>query len=483
MIALALGVLAGAGGAWWWNRDAFDRDPEPHGIDFESKAPSRPADPALQDNVSQSRQTAITRAAAETGPAVVSVSITQTRVVGARPAFDDFLSRFFMPRFYREKVHSIGSGVLVSHDGYVVTNEHVTADADSIDVTLSDGRRFDARIVGSDQESDLAVLKIDGDGLPSARLGNSDSLLIGEWAIALGNPFGHLLGDPQPTVTVGVISALNRDVKQSPDDARIYRKVIQTDAAINPGNSGGPLVNANGEVIGINSFIFSSSRGSEGIGFAIPVNQAKVVIKDLVDYGEVRLAWVGVGIRSGQENNDAQAEFPRGAVVSTVQPESPADRAGLLPGDIITQAGRRVVSSAADWDGIAAFWRPGDRVNVRYLRGGQQGSAALSLAPRPLDAAPAENAKGGLWVVNITAPVASQLGIQDRRGVVVQRVEPGSHAQAVGFRRGDVIRQVNNREVTSAEDLSRSLVQLSTQGRALVGVERDGRLYLTALEL
>jgi serine protease Do len=434
---------------------------------------------ASSESISASRQNAITRAAARVGPAVVAVSVVQTRVVAAQPAFDDFFSRFFLPRYYREQVRSIGSGVVVSADGYILTNEHVTGDADSIWVTLEDGRTLPAHLVGSDRETDLAVLKVSEQGLPAARLGNSDSLLIGEWALALGNPFGYLLDDPKPSVTVGVISAVDRDLKHSPDDERVYRKVIQTDAAINPGNSGGPLVNSMGEVVGINSFIFSSSRGSEGIGFAIPINQAKVVIKDLVTWGEVRPAWVGVKLRSGATGRPGVDPEQRGVVVQAVAPGSPADSGGLMPQDRILRAGRKPIKSLADWEGVAYYWRAGDRVTLSVDRGAERVEVALMLAERPLDRASPVEVGLGLRVVDLSPAIAAQLDVEPGEGVVVSSVMAGSQAARAGLARGDIIRRVNRVAIEGPADLDSALDRPT---RHVLTLEREGQLYLVALE-
>jgi len=486
LVALILGAGAGATAAYLWTQRHFaeERMEPPSGAPLPgtSQAEIRPV--VSQDDISRSRHNAITRAAAQVGPAVVTITVVQTRVVRARAGIDDFWSRFFMPRYYEKKVRSIGSGVVVSPDGFILTNDHVTQDASAIQVALSDSRVFEGTLVGEARESDLAVVKIEGTNLPVAELGNSDSVLIGEWAIAVGNPFGYLLADTKPTVTVGVISAIDRDVRQSPDDERVYRKVIQTDAAINPGNSGGPLVNAAGEVIGINSFIFSSSRGSEGIGFAIPINQAKVIFKDLVTYGEVRLAWVGIGIQSIQEVFGEQPglEERRGVVVTSVRPESPAARAGLKPRDVIRRADGRTIAGVADWDGLAAFWRPNQTVALEYSRGDDQRVSALKLVSRPLDVAKAMRAGDGLWVADIDAVIAAQLGVDDRSGAAVARVDPRSGAEAAGLERGDIVRQVNNRRIKSASELAQAVAEESASRRMMLGVEREGRLYLTALE-
>ncbi|MEO0141969.1 MAG: trypsin-like peptidase domain-containing protein, partial [candidate division WOR-3 bacterium] len=233
---------------------------------------------SLNDEISKQRMNAIVLAANKVGPAVVSITVIQTRIITISPFDDEFFRRFFGDFFpeqrYRQQIKSLGSGVIISPDGFIITNEHVVSNATEINVTLPDARQFKAQIIAADRTMDLALLKVDGHNLPYAELGSSEDLLIGEWVIALGNPFGFMLEDTRPTVTVGVISALNRAIKSAHED-RIYKDMIQTDAAINPGNSGGPLVNILGQVIGINTFILTSSGGSEGVGFARPINVVK----------------------------------------------------------------------------------------------------------------------------------------------------------------------------------------------------------------
>jgi len=474
-----LGIATGVVIRWWQQPPASDTD---RVTDAQAELPpalvSTGGDAAA--SISASRHNAITRAAAEVGRAVTAVSIVQTRVVQTRPGLDDFWSQFFFPRFYREQVRSMGSGVIVTPDGYVLTNEHVTSGADSIWVTLSDGRTLAAQLIGSDHQTDLAVLKVDAESLPSVRLGNSDALLIGEWAIALGNPFGYLLDDSKPTVTVGVISALDRDVKRAPDDNRIYRKVIQTDAAINPGNSGGPLVNADGELIGINSFIFSSSRGSEGIGFAIPVNQARVVMADLIRYGELRPAWIGVRLqaRAGPSGPDGRVH---GVVVAAVLPDSPAERTGIQAGDVILKAGDDVVHSLADWEGEASYWRPGDRVDVVCRRGTEIRTVTLKLENQPLLVAPSVRTGYGMEVVDMDRAIAAQLGMPNSRGAAVARVRPSSAAEAAGLQRGDIIYQVGHVAVSDAATLT-DLLRRGQGHRLIVRLVRSGQPYRAVLE-
>jgi serine protease Do len=291
----------------------------------------------------ESRRTAIVEAARRVGPAVVTLSVEQTRVVQTSPL--PFGSEFFEPFFrdmipqyrYREVIPTMGSGFLISGDGYLLTNDHVVHAADKIKVILPDGRTFQGKVIATHPQYDLAVLKIDGKSLPAAPMGSSSDLMVGEWAIAIGNPFGYLLNDTQPTVTAGVISATHRDIKSQSETGGIYKNMIQTDAAINPGNSGGPLVNAEGRVIGVNTFIFTKSGGSEGIGFAIPIDIAKKVVDEVIKYGRVRNVWIGVRTwdltpylaeRLGTTDR-------RGLYVASLERGSPADKAGVRVGDII----------------------------------------------------------------------------------------------------------------------------------------------------
>jgi S1-C subfamily serine protease len=268
------------------------------------------------NQIAESRRTAIVVAAENVGPAVVSVNVVSTQVVRERSPFDDpFFRGFFPPRERLRQVQNLGSGFIVSADGYVITNQHVVSGATDIVVTLMDGRQLDAELIAGDEATDLAFLRVDGEDLPVATLGDSDDLLIGEWVIAIGNPYGYLLADQHPSVTVGVVSALGRDVQPevrgTGRQPQIWSNMIQTDAAINPGNSGGPLVNAQGEVIGVNAFIFSGGTGgSIGLGFAIPIVE-----------------------------------------VERVDPGSPAESVDLRPGDIITETDGRVLPSPIEWEG------------------------------------------------------------------------------------------------------------------------------------
>jgi len=339
--------------------------------------------------LSESRSNAIVTAAQRVSPAVVTVSVTTTRVVRADPFGgmfrDDFFDRFFPSQTYRQKVPSMGSGVVVDRKGIVLTNSHVIRDADDIQVNLSDGRRFPAKVLGDSPVYDLAVLRIEGDRLPVARLGDSDSLVVGEWAIAIGNPFGFLLDDPQPTVTAGVISATRRDIKSEATDGGVYKNMIQTDAAINPGNSGGPLVNGDGEVIGINTFIFTRGGGSIGLGFAIPIDLIKRLMAEIEQHGRIRQAWPGMQVQPVDERLAQRLGWKDigGLVVTGVDGRGPASRAGLQVGDRIRKVNGRIISSLDDAQSSIYGAQVGDRLQFEVERDGTRREVSLTLEEAP----------------------------------------------------------------------------------------------------
>ena len=336
-----------------------------------------------------SRRTAIVIAAERASPAVVSISVSATRLVRESPfpgmPRDEFFDRFFPQMEYQQHVSSLGSGVIVGAGGLVVTNEHVVNGADSVTVTLPDGRRFRGRILGGSEVYDLAVLKIDGGRLPVVPLGDSDNLLVGEWAIAIGNPFGYLINDSKPTVTAGVISATGRDIKGGVTESGIYKNMIQTDAAINPGNSGGALVNAEGELIGINTFIFTSGGGSIGLGFAIPINLVKRVLAEVQTYGRVRTAWPGMQVQPVSPAIAEQLGFreARGLVVTRIEPGGPAARADVRVGDRIVKVNGQPVDSVEDAQRSIYGAGVGDHLALAIERGGHLMELSLTLAEAP----------------------------------------------------------------------------------------------------
>jgi len=443
------------------------------------------------DEITSTRRNAIVQAAEKVGPAVVSISVFQTRVIRESPLpspfgenlFEEFWGRFFHPREYKQKIYSLGSGVLISEDGYVLTNEHVIRGAEELKLTLSNGDEYSGKIVGQDETSDLAVIKIDTKDLPFAKLGNSDDLIIGEWAIALGNPFGYLLDDPNPTVTVGVISAVNRDIKREGDEKRVYRGMIQTDAAINMGNSGGPLVNARGEVIAINTFIFTTSRGSEGIGFAIPVNRAKGIIADLIEYGEVTRAWIGVKVQSLTPllASSLNLENVQGVIISEVYQDSPAHKANFKRGDVILKVQNKKIRDVSDWEDLTIFSRVGQPLNIAFIRKGTE--SQLSLIPEQLPLKVAERFDGflGMTITSITPQIAGQLGVTDREGVVICSVEKGTKAYRSGLKQGDIVRQIDDIHIKNIKEYQKVFSGLRRNEKILMVVERDQNYYLLSL--
>ena len=443
---------------------------------------------SLQDEITSGRQNAIVQAAQKVGPAVVSISVVQVRVVRQRPFFspfgDEFWGRFFRPREYKEKVYGIGSGFIINPDGYILTNAHVVREADQLKVTLTTGQEYEGTVAGFDEASDLAVVKIDAENLPWAVLGNSDDLITGEWAIAVGNPFGYLLDDPNPTVTVGVISAVNRDIKRERGQVQIYRKMIQTDAAINQGNSGGPLVNASGEVIGINTFIFTTSRGSEGIGFAIPISRAKALLSDLIDYGRIIPVWIGARV---QELNPILAqslelEQAQGVIISDVEDGSPAEKAGLKVKDVIVEVDDQKIRTLSDWEDLAYLARASQALDLAFLRDGKRINAHL--VPETLPGQPSQESESklGITAANMSSALAYRLGTNDTRGVVVAGVDKGSVAHDIGLEVGDIIRQINDQRIRNVEEYERLVNQTKNRNRLILLIERDGALYFVSLE-
>ncbi len=359
----------------------FDHDTEV------SAAPESTA-VATDDRISEGRRNAIVRASETVGPSVVSITAVETRIVTTMPQeFGQLFGQFFgyMPGTYQRDVPKFGSGFLFDDQGHVLTNSHVVAGAEEIQVTLSDGRQFKGKLLGADAGYDLAVVKIDGAGLPPARLGRSDDLMVGEWAIAVGNPFGYLLGDTHPTVTVGVISAMNRDIKTDVREGGVYKNMIQTDAAINPGNSGGPLVNAQGEVIGVNTFIFTQGGGSLGIGFAIPIATAAAVADEIIRYGSVRGVWIGMTVvdLSPFVARRLGVADTRGALVYSIERGSPAHRAGIQAGDIIRKIGSRAVADKGDASREIFGARAGDTVLFTVERDGKLIEIRVKLESMP----------------------------------------------------------------------------------------------------
>ncbi len=358
---------------------------------------------ASVDSLAAGRRNAIVRAVEAAEPAVVTVSAFAEKRYELPSPFSTFNDPFFAPFFWgfrREgtrRVIGMGSGFIVDAEGRILTNEHVVHGASDIAVTLPDGRQFEAKLLGGDKTLDIAVLEIEGHALPAVTLGDSRDVILGEWAIAIGNPFGYLISDARPTVTVGVISALGRDFEPQgrTGDAyrlrtgrgirRVYRDMIQTDAAINPGNSGGPLLNGLGEVIGMNTFIFSEGGGSLGIGFAIPINRARRTLDELLAYGHLRRPWTGLTVQRVDRWIARSLGLDRvaGVIVAEVRPKSPAQAAGVHVGDVILAVGDRDIDDSHDIRQVFLGASVGDEYVLTLWREGEELALRMQLTPQP----------------------------------------------------------------------------------------------------
>jgi serine protease Do len=418
------------------------------------------------EQVEESRATAIVRATGRVAPAVVSVNVLRTRQIQPRTAWESL----FVPRGAQRRSASFGSGVIVHEDGIVLTNDHVISGASRIRVTLSGGRDLEAEVIGTDPMADIAVLKIDGAGLPVAPVGSVRGLMIGEWAIAIGNPLGNYVGDTQPTVTAGVVSAVNRNIAPSSEDEGFYLGMIQTDASINPGNSGGPLVNAAGEVIGINASIISRSGGSEGLGFAIPIDRAMKIADDLVQHGEVRRAWVGLDVEPVQADEWGRT---RGVRVSRVAAQSPADAAALEPGDRLVSANGRPLAGPLDWDGVLLDLRAGDRLEVEV----EEGRRVISMeaVTFPSVTAARVTVLQDIELISVTPQIQLERGLVSADGALITGISRQLGGQ-LGLEIGDVIVQMNRVRIRSAEDAAQYFRSLRGSGRIVMYIERNGDL-------
>ena len=431
--------------------------------------PSFTPAPAPQESIARSRTTAIVRAARTVAPAVVTISVRRRERVRRRSFFDDY----FLP--FRE-TQGLGSGFIVDGRGTVLTNHHVVEGATQILVTLPDARDFDARLVGSDPASDIAVLALDGaTDLPVAPLGTAADLMIGEWTVAIGNPFGGLISNAEPSVTAGVVSALGRHIVPGGDDDGFHLGMIQTDASINPGNSGGPLVNALGEVIGINASILSRSGGSEGLGFAIPIDRALKVADDLVRFGEVRRAWLGLDVDAVEADGFGRS---RGVRVARVTPGSPAAAAGIRAGTRLVRAGQSRMATPLDYAAALLELQAGDRIELAL-----EGMEPVLVEAEPLPSVAAERVElvRDLEVVTVTPGIQAERGLTATEGALVVEISE-LLARRTGLARGDVLLAVNNTRLSTARDAAEELRRTQQSARPFVLLfERNGRVIRTGL--
>ena len=439
-------------------------------------APAKPVGPVPAQTVDASRRTAITTAAERVAPAVVTV---QTETVQKVPV--DFFEYFMGGRTGERRNAGIGSGFIVRSDGIIVTNAHVISGATKVSIGLRDGTSYDATVVGIDETNDLAVVRITATNLPVAPLGSSSTLIVGEWSIAIGNPFGFVLGNSEPSVSVGVVSAVGRNLAGRGDGGGVYVDMIQTDAAINPGNSGGPLVNASGEVVGVNSSIYSPSGGSVGLGFAIPIDRTKRIVEDLLEHGAVRQPWVGIRLQTPDVQSAREAAAV-GAIVARVVPGSPADRSGVRAGDQVIEAGTRSVKNPFDWEARLLDLRVGELLPVTVRRAGSELRFSLRVADAPEVSAPKVTVLRELQLVSLTDVIRQERGVASTAGALVYRVSDRIRDE-IGLQDGDVIVQVGQTRVNSAEAASAAIDRYGARGPVYVVFERNRQYLQTSFSL
>lgn len=439
-----------------------------------------------------------------TAPSVVNIRSTQRIQLGENPMTpspleDEFFRRFFgrdLPEGFRfgpnpqmppPERSGEGTGIVAREDGYLVTNNHVVEGATSIKVRLSDESEYDATVVGTDPETDLAVVKIDISGLTPARFGNSDEIEIGDWVLALGSPLGL-----EQTMTAGIVSAKGRNLGRALDIT--FQDFIQTDCAINPGNSGGPLVNLNGEVVGINTAISTRTGFYMGVGFAIPSNIAKPVIDTLIEGGIVRRGWLGVqiGPLTPEAAEYAGFEGTRGVLIAEVLPDGPAQTSGVKAGDIVTQINARSVTEPGQLLNIIAATPPGERARLTVFREGKLREINVTLgdrseqqltAARPRETPERQPGAGELGIVvrNLTPEIAKRLGAEDREGVVVAHVAVGSIAGDAGVQAGDIVSMVNETKVATVQEFNAAVRAADLTKVVRLQIVREGAtafLYL-----
>ncbi len=458
---------------------------------FLSKASAPQYKPFVPQVPSQIQETskAFSEIVRAVSPAVVNISTTKT-IRRQSPPFDelfDFLYPFPDGKSRRWKEQSLGSGVIVSANGYIVTNNHVVEKADDIKVFFIDKRSFKAKVVGSDPKTDIAIIKIDAANLPVIPWGDSERLQVGEFVLAIGNPFGL-----SNTVTMGIISAIGRTDVGIAD----YENFIQTDAAINPGNSGGPLVNMKGELIGINTAIFSKTGGYQGIGFSVPSNMVINVMDQLIKKGKVTRGWIGVTIQ--ELTPEIAQKFGmntiEGVIVTDVVKGGPAFKAGLARGDVILEFNDKKIKDASVLRNIVAQSEVNQQIRLKIMRQGKEIHISVAVSELPPESAQAtpsssndilntdSNALAGITVMDINAAIAKQLKIQaDEKGVVIVNIQPGSLAQEKRLRKGDLIQELNRQQINNLNDFNRATVHLKHDSSVLLFINRGGKKFYITL--
>jgi len=426
--------------------------------------------------------------AEKVGPAVVNID-TVRMVTTQFPSFQDPIFERFFGRDFEEFRRAIpqkgtGSGFIINQEGYVLTNEHVVRKADNIKVTLSDGREFDGEVIGSDVTSDMAIVKIKADHLPSVTLGNSDELRVGEIVIAIGNPYGL-----QQTVTMGVVSAKGRSIPAG-TEGQVYRNFIQTDTAINPGNSGGPLLNIKGEVVGINTAIIPYAQG---IGFAIPINIAKKNIDDLINLGKVRRSWLGVYIQDVTPEIAKQFNLTeaKGVLVGDVIKNSPAEEVGIKTGDIIMKVNDEEVNSPEELQDKIRDVEIGKNADIEVMRDGKTINFIVEIVEMPTvevegSESPKEkvfSVQTGIQVEPVTSEIAKEMGLSWVKGLVITEVVPGSSADDMGLQQGDIVLEASRTEVSSIGEWEKVINKLEPGDTLLLLVFRNQHTYYVPIKM
>jgi serine protease Do len=425
-----------------------------------------------QTAATSSRNTALVTAADRVSPAVVSINVTSRRQAPRRTPWDFF----FVPQG-AQVVQGYGTGFIIRPTGIILTNQHVVANAERVVVTLPDGSDVTAAVLGEDPLTDIAVLKVDRGSLPTVALGRSTDLMIGEWVVALGNPYAYLLGNAEPSVSVGVVSATGRNILPGGDQTGLYLDMIQTDAAINPGNSGGPLANALGEIVGVNSSIFSNSGGSVGLGFAIPIERAVRVAEEIIRNGSVRRAWVGLDVQGARAMRDWKSQG--GVVVASVAPGGPAARAGVRQNDVLVEANGRRLRNYLDWEAVKLDLHVGDAVQVAVRSGNATRSRRIVTGDLPTVTAEKITVLQDLQLINVTPAVQAERSIRSEQGALIFRLSP-EVSRATGLREGDVILAVDRTPVRNASEVA-GLLNVRPGQVIRIYVEREGQVTFTDL--
>ena len=423
--------------------------------------------------VDQSRRTALVSAVSRLSPSVVSIAVQSRRRAGQQTPFD----LFFGGGEQDQLVQGVGTGFVVRSGGVIVTNQHVVQGAESITVTFADGSELPATLVGEDATTDIAVLKVQRGDLPVAPLGHSGDLMIGEWVIALGNPYRFLLSNAEPTVTAGVVSATGRNILPTGEQPGLYLDMIQTDAAINPGNSGGPLANALGEVVGVNSSIFTSSGGSVGLGFAIPIERALRVVSEIQRRGEMRRAYVGLEVEG---SGSMRAKRTTALRVASVDADGPAGAAGFRAGDELAAANGRPLRNWLDWEAVKLDLAVGDTVLVDVASAGRSQRRRIVTKDLPSVSAAKVPVFKDLELVTVTPAIRAERRLGTDRGALIFRISDVA-ARQTGLQPGDVIVGINNTRIGDAAEVGQLIERLRGSNGFRLFFERGRRILFTDL--